>query len=73
MPASYAVAVIGALIEFAGGLALVLGIASRYAASALIVFTLVATGIAHRFWEFEEPARRGQEINFEENMARLMF
>jgi putative oxidoreductase len=71
IPASYALAILGAAVEFAGGLALILGIATRYAALALIVFTLAATGIAHRFWEFDEAARRGQAINFNKNMAMV--
>ncbi len=71
VPASYAFAIIGAAVEFAGGLALIIGIATRYAALALIVFTLAATGIAHRFWEFDEAARRGQAINFNKNMAMV--
>ena len=45
--------------------------ATRYAALALIAFTLAATGIAHRFWEFDEAARRGQATNFNKNMAMV--
>jgi putative oxidoreductase len=71
VPASYALAILGAGIEFLGGLALVFGIATRYAALALIAFTLVATGIAHRFWEFDEAARRAQAINFNKNMSMV--
>ena len=71
VPASYAFAVLGAAVEFLGGLALIFGIATRYAALAIIAFTLVATGIAHRFWEFEEAARPAQAINFNKNMAIL--
>ena len=71
VPGSYAFAILGAAVEFAGGLALVLGIATRYAALGLVAFTLAATGIAHRFWEFDEAARRGQAINFNKNMAMV--
>lgn len=63
LPASYAFAVLGAVVEFFGAAALILGIGMRYAAVALIAFTLVATGIAHRFWEFDAAARSGQAIN----------
>jgi putative oxidoreductase len=71
VPANYAFAVLGAAVEFLGGLALVVGVATRYAALALVAFTLVATGIAHRFWEFDEAARRAQAINFNKNMAMI--
>ena len=50
---------------------MLLGIATRYAALALIAFTLVATGIAHRFWEFDEAARRAQAINFNKNTSMV--
>lgn len=71
VPASYAFAVLGAAVEFFGGLALIVGIATRYVVLLIIAFTLVATGIAHRFWEFEAPARRGQTINFNKNMSMI--
>jgi putative oxidoreductase len=44
---------------------------TRFAALALVAFTLVATGISHRFWEFDEAARRGQTINFNKNMTMI--
>ena len=71
LPASYPLAVLGAGVEFLGGLALIFGIVTRFAALALVAFTLVATGIAHRFWEFDEAARRGQAINFNKNMTMI--
>lgn len=71
VPGGYAPAVLGAAVEFFGGLALIAGVATRYVVLAVIAFTLVATGIAHRFWEFEAPARRAQTINFNKNMAMI--
>ena len=65
----YALAVVGPVVEFLGGLALVFGVATPYAVLALIAFMFVATGISHRFWEYAEPARRAQLINFEKNIA----
>ena len=49
---------IGAAVEFAGGLALVLGAWTRCGALMLIVFTIVATLIGHRYWEIADAARR---------------
>jgi putative oxidoreductase len=71
VPGGQALALLGAAVEFFGGLALIAGFATRYSVLAVIAFTLVATGIAHRFWEFEAAARRGQAINFNKNMAMI--
>jgi putative oxidoreductase len=63
---------VGALVEFIGGLALMLGFASRYAALLLILFVIVATAISHRYWEFTEPAaRRMQHGQFGKNLALI--
>lgn len=61
---------IGAPLEFLGGLALVLGAYMRCAAIAMIVFTIVATLIGHRYWEIAEPvARRMQQSHFAKNIT----
>lgn len=62
-------AYLGAFAEFAGGLCLMFGLATRYTALLLVAFTVVATLIAHRYWEFTDAAmRRGQLINFQKNL-----
>jgi putative oxidoreductase len=61
---------IGAPLEFLGGLALVLGAYMRCAAIAMMVFTIVATLIGHRYWEIAEPvARRMQQSHFAKNIT----
>jgi uncharacterized membrane protein YphA (DoxX/SURF4 family) len=45
------------LTEVFGPLALLLGLAPRATASALIGATLIATGTLHRFWDVAGPAR----------------
>ena len=61
---------IGAPAEFFGGLALVLGAATRWAALLIIVFTIVATLIGHRYWEFTDAAaRRMQQSHFAKNLT----
>ncbi len=56
--------------EFFGGLAILFGFATRYAAVVMIVFTLVASFTSHRYWDFSDMAvRRAQESNFFKNMA----
>ena len=49
-------------VEFFGGLALVLGFATRYSALLLILFTIIATWVSHTFWTFPEGAQRGQQF-----------
>jgi putative oxidoreductase len=58
--------------EFFGGLALIFGFATRYAAVVMAIFVLVATFSSHRYWDFTEAAaRRAQDSNFYKNMAIL--
>jgi putative oxidoreductase len=58
--------------EFFGGLAILFGFATRYAAVVMILFTLVATFSSHRYWDVTDAAaHRAQESNFYKNMAIL--
>src|SRR5436190_3454979 len=71
IPAAIApvLAPIGAGVEFVGGLAVVFGLMTRYAAVLMIVFVIVATLISHRFWELQGPDRRTQTVQFAKNVA----
>jgi putative oxidoreductase len=64
-------AVIGATVEFVGGVLIITGFKTRYASLLMILFVIVATGISHRFWEFAEAARRLQESQFFKNLSIL--
>lgn len=56
--------------EFFGGLAILFGFATRYAAVVMIVFVLVASMSSHRYWDFTDVAqRRLQDSAFYKNMA----
>ena len=58
--------------EFLGGIALILGLATRYVVIGFIIFMLVATFSSHRYWEFADAAaRRAQDSSFYKNMAML--
>src|SRR5215813_14488728 len=58
--------------EFFGGLALMFGFATRYAALIMTIFMLVATFSSHRYWDLTDAAaRRAQDSNFYKNMAIL--
>jgi putative oxidoreductase len=69
VPMATVFGVIGPCVEFFGGLAVLLGFKTRYAALLMALFTIVATAISHRYWEFGEAARRAQEVNFEKNVC----
>ena len=59
-------------VEFFGGIALILGLATRYVVLVMIVFMLVATFSSHRYWEFTDVnVRRVQDSSFYKNLAML--
>jgi putative oxidoreductase len=69
VPFASGLALIGACVEFFGGLAIVLGIEVRYAAMLMTAFVIVATLISHRFWELQGALRQAQTTQFSKNMA----
>jgi putative oxidoreductase len=71
VPYADVLAPVGAGIEFIGGIALAIGFQTRLAAVLLLLFTIIATLIAHRFWEFEGQARQMQQGQFFKNVAIL--
>src|SRR3954468_5116165 len=70
VPFSPVLAPLGAAVEFLGGLALLLGVQVRLASVLLLVFTVLATLIAHRFWNYAPgAAHQMQQISFFKNVA----
>ena len=69
VPFASFMALIGAPVEFFGGLAIVLGIETRYAAALMVGFVIMATLISHRFWEYQDAARQMQQTHFLKNVA----
>jgi len=70
IPLPWLAALLGAPVEFFGGLAIVLGMAGRYAALLMLAFTVVATLISHRYWDYSDAAaRQAQFTNFSKNVA----
>lgn len=68
-PAPEVMAYAAVLIEVGGGLALILGWQTRWVAWLLTIFVVVATGMAHRFWEFDAAQYNAQLNNFLKNVA----
>jgi putative oxidoreductase len=60
---------LGAIVEFGGGLLILLGIKIRYAATLMILFVIVATLIRHRYWEFTGAELIAQKTNFWKNVT----
>jgi putative oxidoreductase len=60
---------IGAIIEFVAGAALILGVGTRYAALLAIVFVIIATALAHRYWEYPAAQQMNQYNHFLKNLA----
>jgi putative oxidoreductase len=60
---------VGAVIEFFGALALAIGFQTRLTALVMIVFTIMATLIGHRYWEMADAARVANRVNFWKNVA----
>jgi putative oxidoreductase len=72
IPQSSTWAVIGATVEFVGGLMIVTGFRARPASLLMILFVIVASGISHRYWELADAAaRRAQESQFFKNLSIL--
>jgi putative oxidoreductase len=69
VPAPELMAWVATFIEVIGGAALILGVATRYAALALVVYTIVTIALAHRYWEYPAAAQMAQYFNFLKNLA----
>lgn len=69
MPVGEVATVLAIIAELGGGIMLAIGWRTKWVAWFLAAFVLVATGLAHRFWEVD-PARVFGEINnFLKNLA----
>ena len=69
MPMASVLAVLTIALEIGGGMALIVGWQTRWAALALALFTLVASLIFHNFWAMTGPAQMTNQLMFMKNMA----
>lgn len=60
---------LGAIVEFGGGLLILLGVKLRYAAILMILFVIVATLISHRYWDYPVEQLVAQKTNFWKNVT----
>ena len=58
------------LVELLISISLILGIGTRYGAVLAFVFVIIATALAHRYWEYPAgPQQIGQYNNFLKNIS----
>ena len=69
IPAAQVLAALTILLEIGGGLALMFGFMTRWAALALAAFTVVASLIFHNFWAVPEAQRMVQNLMFMKNLS----
>jgi uncharacterized membrane protein YphA (DoxX/SURF4 family) len=64
LPSPHAVATGCVLANVFGPLALIAGVAPRFAAGALIAVTVVTTALLHRFWDYGGSVRQMEQATF---------
>lgn len=69
VPAPEFFAWVSSAIELVAGIALILGVATRYSALLLLLYVIVATVFAHRYWEYPAVAQTAQYFNLIKNLA----
>jgi putative oxidoreductase len=69
MPMASLIAPIAAVAEFCGGVAVILGFATRYAALLMVAFTIAASLTSHRYWEQTGNAARNNDLHFYKNLS----
>jgi putative oxidoreductase len=62
-------AAIAVVVELVGGLMLLVGWKTRWAALALAAFTLVAAIFFHNFWAVPEARQFAEKLYFDKNLA----
>lgn len=69
LPAGYPLAVLAAVVEFLGAVAVIVGVKTRWAALSLVIFTLIAAFLAHRYWSFPADQVTNQYNHFMKNIT----
>ena len=69
LPLPQAAAALAIIVEVGGGLALLAGWGTRFAALALAAFTLIATFVFHNFWAMPADQVMMQQLMFFKNIA----
>jgi putative oxidoreductase len=62
-------AVLAILFELGGGVLLIVGLKTRWVAWALVLYTVVATAVAHRYWSYPADQAFNQMAHFFKNLS----
>ena len=68
-PAPEFFAWLSTVVEVVGCLALIFGVATRYGALLLLLYVIIATAAAHRYWQYPAAAQVAQYNNFIKGIA----
>jgi putative oxidoreductase len=68
-PAPEAMVVLAVVIELVAGTLIILGWKTRWAAWLLVLYVIIATAMAHRFWQFPEAQQFNQLNHLLKNLA----
>ena len=71
LPAAYLLAIAAMVVELGGGLLLIVGFKTRWAAAALLLFTAVAAFIFHNFWAAGPADAQNAMIHFMKNISMV--
>lgn len=71
MPMASVIAPVAAAAELLGGIAIILGLTTRYAALLMVVFIIAASLTSHRYWEQTGNAARSNDIHFYKNLSMI--
>jgi len=69
LPLPQAGVAVGLVIELVGGIALLIGLGTRWAALALALFTVVAAIFFHNYWALPQAQQMMQQLMFGKNIA----
>ncbi len=58
-----------AVVEFGGGIAILLGVKTRWIAWLLVLYLILITGFSHPFWLADAASYGAQKGNFYKNLA----
>jgi putative oxidoreductase len=58
-----------AAIELFGGLAILIGVKTRWVAWAFVLYVIIVTALGHPFWTMAGTARAANQLNFYKNLA----
>ena len=69
LPLPQLAAIAAIIVELGGGILLILGWKTRWAAAAMCIFTVVAALIFHNFWAVPPDMAQNQMIHFMKNIC----